>query len=137
MAARFDVSGIDAVVNKLARIGEQTGAVAREMLMAGAEVVRQEWRASAERHGHRDTGDMIDSIGYPRKPKNAGDVLSIPIYPQGKDKKGVRNATKAFVLNYGTSKMPASHWVEDADAQSGQKVAAVFNEIFDKHFGKE
>lgn len=134
--ARFDTSGLDSVLAKLQQMGELTGTVAQEMLTAGAEIVKNEWRESAERHGHRDTGNMIDSIGYPKRVQNANDVLYVDIYPQGKDAKGVRNAEKAFILNYGTSKKPASHWIDDADGRSGPLVAAEFERIFNERFGK-
>ena len=116
--ARFDTSGLDGVLAEMKREGELVGPAADAMLMAGAEQVKEAWRRSAEEHGHRATGAMIESIGYPRAPKQAGDVRSIDIYPQGKDAKGVRNAEKAFFLHYGTSKMKSSGWVDDADKYS-------------------
>jgi hypothetical protein len=99
---------------------------------APAEAVKQAWRRSAEEHKHRDYGDMIESIGYPRQPQTIGDALTIDIYPQGRDRKGVRNAEKAFVLHYGTSKLPASHWVDTADAYSEQTAVPAMEEIWDK-----
>ena len=73
------------------------------------------------------------SIGYPRKPTAASDSLAIDIYPQGKNTGGVRNAEVAFVLHYGTSKMPGSRWVDDADSKSGPRVTAAMTRIWDTY----
>jgi hypothetical protein len=131
--ARFELSGFDDVLDEMKRLGELSGDVADRMLMAGAEVVKKEWKASAERSGHRDTGDMIASINYARKPKTAGDIRTIDIYPQGKDSKGVRNAEKAFILNYGTKTRKASQWVDKADQASGEPVMQAMTKIWDEH----
>lgn len=131
--ARFDTSGIDDILADMKRMGELAGPVADKMLMAGAEEVKESWRAAAKAHGHKDTGAMIESIGYPRAPKTAGDVRAIDIYPQGKDKKGVRNAEKAFILHYGSSRIPASHWVDTADEMAGPRVQDAYEKIWDEH----
>lgn len=118
--ARFDMSGIDDMVREMRRLGEESGKAAEAVLMAGAEGVKKAWRMAAEEHNLRDTGDMIESIGFAREPKKIGDALSVDIYPQGVDRKGVRNAEKAFILHYGTTNQnrPATHWVDDADRYS-------------------
>lgn len=130
--ARFDMSGLDPIIDEMRAMDEESGAVAREMILAGAEAVKQAWRRSAEEHGHRDTGEMIEAIGYSRGPQTIGDALTIDIYPQGKDHKGVRNAEKAFVLHYGTSKLQGSYWVDTADAYSEQTAVPAMAEIWDK-----
>ena len=131
--ARFDTSGLDDVLADMKRLGELEGETADKMLMAGAEQVKKAWKSSAEKHRHRDTGDMIESIGYPRKPKTVYGVRAIDIYPQGKDRKGVRNAEKAFILHYGTKKKPGSHWVDDADEMAAPLVTQAMTEIWDEH----
>ena len=128
--ARFETAGLDDLFREMELEGELVGDTADEMLMAAAEVVAEEWRKSAERHKHRDTGDMIKSIGYPRQPKTVRDVRYIDIYPQGRDEKGIRNAEKAFILNYGTSKKPGSHWIDEADANSAEPVQRVMERIW-------
>lgn len=151
--ARFDTIGLDELLEDMKRLGELSGDVADKMLMAGADVVKDEWRKSAEKNQLRDTGDMIESIGFPRQPKTIGGIRTIDIYPQGKDRKGVRNAEKAFILNYGTQGtssenakrkrensdkrkgpgIPATHWVDDADKASGEPVMEAMGKIWDEH----
>jgi len=154
MMARFDTSGLDDLIRDMNAMGESTGELAEEMLFAGADVVKESWRYAAAMHDLKDTGDMIESIGYPRQPTRAGDVISLDIYPQGKDRKGVRNAEKAFILHYGTSSaasikrgerrawrkgkkyknpgIPATHWVDDADDIAGDRVLPRLLAIFDR-----
>ena len=130
--ARFDVSGLDETIEEMKRLGQMTGQTADAMLMAGAEEVRKAWRQSAEEHRHRDTGDMIASIGFARKPKEIGSIRSINIYPQGKDKRNIRNAEKAFILHYGTTKIRGSRWVDDADKISEQTVVPAMIRVWEQ-----
>ena len=130
--ARFDVSGLDETIEDMKRLGQMTGQTADAMLMAGAEEVRKAWRQSAEEHRHRDTGDMIASIGFARKPKEIGSIRSIDIYPQGKDKRNIRNAEKAFILHYGTTKIRGSRWDDDADKISEQTVVPAMIRVLEQ-----
>ena len=146
--AKFDVSGMDELLADMKRQGELAGETADKMLMAAAEEVKEAWRDEATRRDFHDIGDMIESIGYSRKPKTAGDVRTIDIYPQGKDKKGVRNAEKAFVLHYGRKGsgnkprrgkkfsgpgIPATHWVDSAEDNAGPRALAAMERIWDEH----
>lgn len=130
--ARFEVtSNLDALFDEVARMGEASGEVADRMLTAAAEEVKRSWKATAESFKLRDTGAMIESIGYPRGVTNAADVKCVDIYPQGKDAHGVRNAEKAFLLHYGWSSHPATHWIDVADEASAEPVERVMLEIWD------
>lgn len=147
--ARFDVEGLEPVLEDMKRRGELIGPTADKMLMAGAEEVKQAWRDEAERRRFRNTSDMINSIGYANAPKTTGDVRIIDIYPQGKDKKGTRNAEKAFILHWGTTSraaqarrkkkkfsgpgIPRTLWIDDADKASGPRVLEVFTTIWDDY----
>lgn len=132
--AQFSTDGIDQIAAEMAWMGEAAGEVADEMLLAGAEEVKRAWKETAERHGYRETGDMIESIRADKAPKSdANDVRRINVYPRGEDRKGVRNAEKAFLLHYGTSKIHGSHWVDEADQDAGPMVQDVFEKIWDRH----
>lgn len=131
--ARFDIIGLDAVLQQMKELGELSGKAADAMLMVGAEEVRKAWKRSAEEHDHRDTGAMINSINYARTPKTAGDVRTIDIYPQGTDEKGVRNAEKAFIMHYGTTRIKGSRWVDDADRYSEETVVPAMIRVWDRY----
>lgn len=151
--ARFDTSGLDGIISEMEQEGELVGETADEMLMAGAEQVKIAWKRSAEMHKHKDTGEMIASIGYARRPKNINGNKSIDIYPHGKASSGtyrpklahgrhgksipLTNAAKAFITHYGTSRIPGSHWVDDADAMAGPLVEQAMREIWDRRKGRK
>lgn len=116
--ARFDMSGLDELIDDMRRMGEMSGEAAPAVLMAGAEAVKLSWQRAADEFDHRVTGDMIESISYARSPRDVGEALIIDIYPQGRDSRGIRNAEKAFILHYGSSKLQGSHWVDVADRYS-------------------
>jgi HK97 gp10 family phage protein len=130
--ARFDTTGINDLINDVLLLGDAGKEVGDKMLMAAAEEVKQAWKESAHRNDIKDTGDMINSIGFSRKPKDAQGVRTVDIYPQGKDRKGVRNAEKAFILHYGSSKLKSTHWVDEADNAAAPKVQEAMEKVFDE-----
>ena len=130
--ARFDTSGLDSLIGQMQKLGQNEGPVAEEMVNAAVEVIRDEWRKSAQAHGHIDTGAMIESIGYGPGPVRAGGLLYRDVYPQGRDSKGTRNAEKAFILQYGCRRFPGSHWIDDADDKSAAPVQAACEAIWDR-----
>ena len=147
--ARFETAGLDNLFAEMAYYDRMSGPTADKMLLAGADQVKQCWREEAERRRFRDVGALINSIGYPKAVKKASDITSIDIYPQGKDKKGVRNAEKAFILHWGTTSeaskrrrdrhgkkfpgpgIPRTLWVDDADRASGPRVLEAYTNIWD------
>jgi len=145
--ARFSTTGMTEIIEQMDKMGQTTGELAEKILFAGAEQIKQCWKKAAKMHGHIDTGQMFESIGYPKKPKKNSDILSIDIYPQGKERDtiskkdghiipGTREAEKAFVLHYGTSKRPGSHWVDTADDLSGPAVEKESQRILDEWMGE-
>lgn len=120
--ARFDTSGLDDLIRDMQRLGEHSGEMAEAMCDAAVIEIRDGWRESAEEKGLRNTGAMIESIGFPTPTQRIGDVCYRDVYPQGKDAKGVRNAEKAFIAHYGTRRQPPTYWVDDADEKSAPKV---------------
>lgn len=130
--ARFDTSGIQEIISEMQKMGQDVGPVAEEMCMAAVEEIRNAWRQSAEEHGLRDTGALIDSIGFGPSPVRAGGILYNDVYPMGTDSKGTRNAEKAFILHYGKSTFPGTHWIDDADEKSAAPVQARIEEIWDR-----
>ena len=122
--ARFDTSGLDDLIRDMTRRGESSGPMAEAMVAAATVEIKAAWRESAEAHKLRKTGDMIDAIGVPGPVMKIGDAFAQDIYPQGKDRKGVRNAEKAFILHYGKHGYEPTYWVDDADAASAPKVQA-------------
>lgn len=125
---RLWMDGLEDLSMKLLRMGDKSRGVSKAMLIAAAEKTKSAWRIAIERHGLIDTGDMLESVGYRAPSANAS---SVEIYPQGTDRKGVRNAEKAFILHYGTSdkKHPATRFVDDAYKDAEAEAIPIMQDI--------
>ncbi len=128
--ARFDTTGLQELINDMRRMGEAAEPVAQAMTAAAAEEITAAWKSAAEEHDLRDTGAMIESIGYPDGVQRLGSTFAADIYPQGKDGSGTRNAEKAFILNYGSKKIPPTYWVDEADKRSAETVQTRLEEMW-------
>ena len=132
--ARLDISGMDKVISDMQRLGENSGPVAEAMVDAAAAVTRDAWKETAEEYRLHDSGDMINSINFTMRGVGSGlGVLTREIYPQGTDSKGVRNAEKAYLLHYGTSRIKAKYWVDDAEERADQRVVPVMEQIWGEY----
>lgn len=136
---RIETSGIDEVMEHMARTQQLTGETAQAMLNAGGNVFQKWWITEALQHGHKRSGDMVKSIGY-GKAKDKGSGLQVDIYPQGKGRTGVRNSVKAFVLHHGRNalrngkgKIDGDEWVKDvvldATDESNTAMAQVWGQF--------
>ena len=99
-----------------------------EMLDAGAEAAIADWKDGITVAGHVDTGAMRDSVGVARGTKK-GRIREI--YPLGNDKKGVRNATKAYVIHYGTSTQLGDRFVDKIEDEVAVDSFLKMQEVFD------
>ncbi len=96
MAKAF-ISGLEDLSSRLDRLGRPA---IRRIIEAGARVAADKMKADTQGRNHIRTGDMLNSIGSTNYRESLGGG-SMEVYPQGDDRKGERNATKAFVTNYG------------------------------------
>ena len=135
--ATFKVNGIDEVAKEWEKAAQKSPELCKRMLEAGA----QEATTILKRHIQSaklvDTRKMLEST-KPTKIKEAPGGYSCEVYPQGKDKKGVRNAEKAFVNNYGTTgkrKVPATHFFEHATQEMADAVPLAMERVFDEETG--
>lgn len=147
--ARFKTRGLDATIKQMKQLGEMTGDAADKMLVAGASEVKKAWKKAADIHKLRLTDQMRDSIGYPKKPRDVNGVRTMDIYPQGvstytetkkgkrvERKKAIRNAEIAFINHYGTSRKPATHWVDTADDLAEEPTVEAMKAVWDEEMRK-
>lgn len=141
--AKFSVNGIDSLAADLKRLGQlDNEELVADMLDAGAEVVADEWIhgiLEATKPDGRSTGDMARSVAPTKGIKKIGDVSAKEIYPQGKDRKGVRNAEKAFILHYGKSKVnqPPTRFVDAVEEAAEDKTVSAMEDVFNNYLEKE
>ena len=100
--ARTTVNGFELVDRQLARMDR---GMIRSIVEAGARAAEKRMADNTRMRQHVRTGDMLDSIGTNEYREWMGGG-TVDVYPQGEDRMGVRNATKAYVINYGKGKRP-------------------------------
>ncbi|MBR1821136.1 MAG: hypothetical protein IJ769_05885 [Clostridia bacterium] len=98
--ARLTVEGIEGIEAQLGQLGRP---MIRRIVEAGARRDAVEQRGNISAAGHRRTGSMHFNVRAAEYHEIIGGGV-INVYPQDSDKKGVPNALKAFVINYGRGK---------------------------------
>ena len=95
--AKVSFSGFDQVENQLESLGRDA---VRRIVEAGAAALVTATQESIGSHHHVATGSMARSVkaGKYHEELNSG---WIEVYPQGEDSRGISQAKKAFVINYG------------------------------------
>lgn len=95
--ATLKVNGFELIDQQFNRMGRP---MIRQIVEAGAHAAEKRMAENTRMRQHVRTGDMLESIGENEYREFMGGG-SVDVYPQGDDRKGVRNATKAYVINYG------------------------------------
>lgn len=98
--AKLDYSGgegFEANLDKLDREGR------KRIVMAGAKECTKDMQKAIGTYHHVRTGNMMANV-RPGIYHEDIDEAWVEVYPQGEDSRGVNNAKKAFVINYGYGK---------------------------------
>ena len=95
--ATVRVNGFEMIEVQLNKMGRP---MIRQIVEAGAKAAAKRMADNTKKRGHVRTGEMLESIGENEYREFLGGG-SVDVYPQGDDSRGVRNATKAYVINYG------------------------------------
>ena len=98
--AKLSYSGFEVIENQLEKLGRDT---VRRLVEAGAKELVKTTQEDIRQYRHIQTGAMEKSV----KPGAYHETLEggwMDVYPQGEDRRGVSNAKKAFVINYGYGK---------------------------------
>jgi len=131
--ARFSSDGLYKVLDSMKQLQKMDDEVGDLMLQAGAKEIARAWESEAKAREFKDSGDMIASIGPAKRTKKNRDSRLVEIYPQGEDRTGTRNAEKAFILHYGSSRLPRTQWVDDAEESAAAKVEETMQQIWDDY----
>lgn len=130
--AKFEMNGVDRIIDELGRMDALTGPMAEEMVDAGARVLVDTWKDVIRSRGHVDTGDMIRSVKA-KKPAGSSEVVAREVYLLGKDAKGVRNAEKAFILHYGWKSRQGDHFVDQVEVDANEPAVSAMEAVMDKY----
>lgn len=139
----FTCNGMDELTLSLEQLATTPEETQFRMLEAGAAVLTAKWKEVLQ--GMKRTGQLIESIKAKRKTGDGGPVVLVT--PNGTRKneyRGIRktkaagkhkktNAEVAYVLEYGTPRMAARHWMETANEEAADDVVAAEAAVWDEH----
>ena len=131
--AKFNVVGLDDVQEAMLRQDAIVEEAVPEMLKAGGEVIKRAFQTETKKLNStgRATGALTASIKVSAvKERNGGKFVEIA--PTGKDRHGVRNAEKGFVLNYGRSNMPARPWFTSSNEKAAPEVQEAMRQAWEE-----
>lgn len=126
-------------LENLAKLGSQFDEIVPEVLAAGAEPVLEKFKSNLSSSIGRDTkyeskstGELIESVGVtPAMQDDNGDWDVRVGIGDSKDSKGVSNALKASVLEYGKSGQKPKPWLKPAKRSSRKKCINAMKEKFE------
>lgn len=95
--AKLEYKGFEVLQNQIAQLSRTT---IRRLVEAGANALIESTQESIESHHHVVTGTMKTSVKAGEYHETLGGGW-MDVYPQGDDPRGVSQAKKAFVINYG------------------------------------
>lgn len=130
--ARFNVVGLDALEKEIARRASLLDDAAPEMLKAGTDVLVDYMRGSILEKDLIDSGGLFDSIRA-GKLQSGEDGYYQEVSPHGRDHKGVSNAKKGFIQEYGTSKLKATHWMSEAAETAKDEVVDAMRKVWNEY----
>lgn len=131
--ASFNVTGLEDLERLLISREQGVSEAAIAALEAGAAVLVEAQQAEAARMftGERSTGDLAKSIKA-SKVMGGETEKHIEVYPHGKDRHGVSNATKGAVQQYGRSNMPARPYMTVANEKSRDTVTETMRRAWEE-----
>ena len=95
--AKMEYSGFEGVENQIARLDRES---IKRLVTAGADALVEDIKQTIDQYHHVATGNMMANV-RPGKIYEDLNGAYVYVYPQGEDSRGVSNAKKAFVINYG------------------------------------
>lgn len=98
--ARCEYDGFERIDGVLTRLSRDA---IREVVMAGAAACVEETKKNVQEYRHVVTGSMMEGVQAGKYHEDLGSGW-VEVYPQGDDSRGISNAKKAFVINYGYGK---------------------------------
>jgi len=144
MGFKVDFDGLEELEAMLLHNADAAEKYAGSILKAGAEVVANAQNAELRHIGQTDrsTGDIAGSAAMGRIKKSKGGTgIHTDVFPHGDQKHGqehltkrsrVRNTVAGFLLEHGTSNMPARPWISVAEAKAADAANEAMGEAWKK-----
>lgn len=148
--AKFSFNGVDSLEASFEQLAQLSSEEKLSILMPSAELLLERQKEKIRKLFKRRTGDLENSLKIEVKKSEDGPYILIS--PNGKHRgsfegkrRGKRrsnghyyatNAEIAAILEYGSPRIAATHWLENANEESEEDVIAsqqeAFNELLEK-----
>lgn len=142
--AKFSFNGLDEISANLYQLAQLSDDEKMAVIMPGAEILLQRQKEKIQSLFTRRTGDLENSLTIEEKSGDDGPYAYI--FPKGKHRgsstgkrKGKRrsngkysgtNAEVAYILEYGSSRIAARHWLETANEEAEDEVTSAQQEAW-------
>ena len=136
--AGFSFNGLDDISASIEQLSKLTDEDKVSILAPSARLLLQRQKEKISQLFRRRTGDLEESLVIEQRQSDEGP--SLYLYPKGKHRgsstgkrKGKRrsngkysgtNAEVAYILNYGSPRIKATHWLENANEETEAEVMA-------------
>lgn len=141
--AEFHCNGMDELNISFAQLARTPEETQYSMLEAGAAALVEKWKEKLQ--SIKRSNQLIESIKTKRKTGGSGpSVFVTPNGTRRSEYRGIRktkkmgsykktNAEVAYVLEYGTPRMAARHWMETANEEASDEVVAAEAAVWDDY----
>ena len=143
--AKFSFNGMDEISASFEQLANLTDEDKMSVIMAGARILLERQRDKILSMFTQRTGDLADSLTIQEKSGENGAYAWI--FPKGnhrgsstgkrKRKNGRSNgkysgtnAEVAYILNFGSPRIAATHWLENANEEAEEEVVAAQQEAW-------
>lgn len=143
--AKFSFNGMDEISASFEQLSNLSDEDKMSVIMPAAKLLVERQRQMIERLFRKRTGDLADSLDIQQKSGEDGAYASI--YLKGKHRgsstgkrKGKRrsngrysgtNAEVGYILEYGSPRIAARHWMETANEEAEDEVVAAEQAAWD------
>ena len=149
--AKFSFNGMDEISASFEQLSRLTDEDKMSVIMPAAKLLLQRQREKIESLFTQRTGDLANSLTI--EEKNGDDGVFAYIFPKGKHRgsstgkrKGKRrsngkysgtNAEVAYILEYGSPRISATHWLENANEEAEDEVISAQQAAWDELITKK
>jgi len=125
--ARIELEGMQELIDKVSKLGNQGEDIKRNALIKAGELVRNSMEAKAPR-SKTDKRHMADNIKVSEIKKEDGvDYIQI-----GPNKGDNSEFFYSKFTEWGTSKIPAQHWAENSVLENKKKINEIIKEELER-----
>lgn len=138
--AQFDSAGLDGLMMSLGELAALPDEVARDMLIAEGEILKDAHVRKLRELGLVESGQLAESVAVSKRLHKGKDGPYILVAPQGtrkprgKQKTGVRNAEVGFIQEFGAPKrrIKPKQWMRVANEGAVSAAVDAAAQVYDK-----